>query len=159
MVLQPIIACDKGKAGKILYIINKMKKLLIILLISSLSSFLFGQSDTVRFYGLSDTSLWVNKRFIIDNIIFKLSGSTDYLVHNPESLNSIITFLIKNPKLIVEIGCHTDNRPVPFTNDTLSLRRANSVKSYLTFMGIMSDRIVAIGYGSRRPRIISEQMT
>ena len=136
-----------------------MKKLLIILFISSLSSILFGQSDTAKYYALSDSTLWVDKTFIIDNILFELSGPPDGLVHNPESLDSIVSFLIKNPKLIIEIDCHTDNITIPFTNDTLSYWRANSVRAILIDKGISSERLFAVGYGSRRPRIIYKKTT
>ena len=141
--------------------LNKIyiNRILVILFISSLSSSLFGQSDTAKYYKLSDTTFWVGKTFIIDNILFNFNGPIDGLVHNPESLDSLITFLIKNPMLIVEISNHTDNRPVPMTNDTLSNRRANSVVAELIFKGISPDRLVAVGYGSKRPRKIYENTT
>jgi hypothetical protein len=136
-----------------------MKKLIIISFISAMTSTLFGQTDTSKYYKFSDTTFWVGKTYIIDNVLFNVNGPGGGLLNNPESLDSVITFLIKNPKLIVEIGCHTDNRPIPMTNDSLSLWRAYSVTYWLVYKGINPDRLFAVGYASKRPRMLYENTT
>jgi len=52
-------------------------------------------------------------------------------------------------KIIVE--GHTDSRGSASQNEDLSRARAESVRTYLVSRGIPSDKIEAIGYGSRRP--------
>mgnify|MGYP001014097212 CR=1 FL=1 len=118
-----------------------------------------GKTDTAKYYDLADTSFWVGKTYILNNVVFNLSGGRNNLVHTPEQLDSLAAFLMKNSRLIVEIGYHTDSRPIPITNDTLSLFRACSVRAILIDMGICSDRIVAVGYGSRQPRVMYERTT
>ena len=46
---------------------------------------------------------------------------------------------------------HTDSRGKASDNDTLSLKRAESVRTYLVSRGIPSDKIRAAGLGSSRP--------
>ncbi len=46
---------------------------------------------------------------------------------------------------------HTDSRGKASDNDTLSLKRAESVRTYLISRGIPSDKIRASGLGSQRP--------
>lgn len=71
-----------------------------------------------------------------------------------DSLNGLITTLVENPGLIIELASHTDSRGSDEVNDTLSQRRAQSVVDYLIEQGIERDRLVARGYGKRVPREI-----
>jgi outer membrane protein OmpA-like peptidoglycan-associated protein len=57
--------------------------------------------------------------------------------------------LEENSELIVE--GHTDSRGTQEFNDTLSLERARSVRSYLIEQGVPADRIRAIGRGENEP--------
>jgi peptidoglycan-associated lipoprotein len=133
-----------------------MKKLIIIVFIFALISSLFGQTDTAKYYKLSDTTFWVGKTYILSYYIhIMLDGNEECI----ECLDSIVTFLNKNPKLTVEIGYHTESRQIPMTNDTLSLRLANSIKEYLVYKGISTDRVIAKGYGSKEPRIIYKDIS
>lgn len=52
-------------------------------------------------------------------------------------------------KIVVE--GHTDSRGSATQNEDLSRGRAESVRAYLVSRGIPSDKIEAVGYGSRRP--------
>jgi outer membrane protein OmpA-like peptidoglycan-associated protein len=45
---------------------------------------------------------------------------------------------------------HTDSRGKASDNDTLSLKRADSVRTYLVSRGIPSDKITSQGLGSSR---------
>lgn len=139
---------------------NRVPRFLILFILLLGVKWAGGQTaDTANYYKLSDTSFWVGKTYILDNVVFNLSGGRNNLVHDPESLDSIATFLMTNSQLIIEIGCHTDSRPIPFTNDTLSLLRASSVRAVLIDKGIKPDRISAVGYGSRQPRVIYERIS
>jgi OmpA-OmpF porin, OOP family len=55
------------------------------------------------------------------------------------------------PTGIVEIGSHTDNVGTDEYNIILSQKRSESVVSYLISKGISPDRLVAKGYGMRKP--------
>ena len=73
----------------------------------------------------------------------------------PESkvaLDGLVQTLNENPTIVIELGSHTDSRPIPMTNDTLSQRRAESVVNYLIEHGIDKDRLYAKGYGAHEPR-------
>jgi len=66
---------------------------------------------------------------------------------------SIRTF--GEPDVVIE--GHTDSTGSPELNEHLSQQRADSVRDYLIANGILSeDKIVAIGYGSKRPLASNE---
>jgi peptidoglycan-associated lipoprotein len=71
-----------------------------------------------------------------------------------DSLNWLLDILKDNPRWVIELSSHTDSRPIPMTNDTLSERRARSAADYLIKQGIEAGRIVAKGYGDHRPRVL-----
>lgn len=75
------------------------------------------------------------------------------------SLDGLIEIMTENPNLVIELQSHTDVRPIPMTNDTLSQRRAQSVVDYLIGKGIAGDRLVAKGYGERVPRVLEKDMS
>lgn len=51
----------------------------------------------------------------------------------------------------IVIEGHTDSKGKASDNDTLSLKRAESVRTYLVSRGIPSDKVTASGLGSSRP--------
>jgi outer membrane protein OmpA-like peptidoglycan-associated protein len=65
-------------------------------------------------------------------------------------LRRISDVLNKYPQTTIEIGGHTDVRGSEEYNQTLSLKRAEAVKTALLQNGIASQRMVAIGYGETR---------
>lgn len=75
-----------------------------------------------------------------------------------DSLAGLVQTLNTNPNLVIELASHTDNRGSHEHNDTLSQRRAESVVDYLIESGIDSRRLVAKGYGKRKPREINKQI-
>jgi len=128
-----------------------MKILLLIFQILLIINITFSQTDNARNYPLSDTNFWIGKTYLLPNYILGLDNYTD-----EEGFDSVIAFLIENPKLIVELGYHTDNRRVPMTLDTLSDRRAKKLKDYFIYKGIDSARIYSHGYADHFPRIIEK---
>ena len=52
----------------------------------------------------------------------------------------------------IVVAGHTDSTGSEAYNQRLSVRRANSVTSYLEDLGIRSSRIDAVGYGESRPK-------
>ncbi len=66
-------------------------------------------------------------------------------------MGKALRFLNDNPRVRVEISGHTDNVGTPAGNLQLSLKRAQSVATYLISHGIASTRIIQKGYGADKP--------
>lgn len=64
-----------------------------------------------------------------------------------KTLQKIVTILMSNPQLDIEIRAYTDSRADDKYNLELSQKRANAVKNYLIQKGINPNRITANGYG------------
>ncbi|GMT44738.1 MAG: hypothetical protein IEMM0006_0570 [bacterium] len=75
-----------------------------------------------------------------------------------DSLQGLVQTLRDNPKLVIELGSHTDSRDTKEYNDILSLKRARSVVDYLIMRGIDPNRLVAKGYGERVPRSLQKDI-
>jgi OmpA-OmpF porin, OOP family len=72
----------------------------------------------------------------------------------PESmgtLNMIVQVLKDNPSLKFEIDGHTDNSGSAPHNLTLSLQRADAVKTQLVTMGVDASRLTTKGFGDTKP--------
>lgn len=67
------------------------------------------------------------------------------------SLDKLVTFLREYPDRSVVIEGHTDNVGSDEMNQSLSQRRADSVRSYLMQRGIQSSRLSASGMGESHP--------
>jgi outer membrane protein OmpA-like peptidoglycan-associated protein/6-phosphogluconolactonase (cycloisomerase 2 family) len=92
----------------------------------------------------------VNKRFILNNILFDFNKST----LRPSSfveLQKVVNILKNNPKFNIEISGHTDNIGNKSYNLSLSKDRADAVASYLISKGIDKNRIKTVGEGSTNP--------
>jgi peptidoglycan-associated lipoprotein len=61
------------------------------------------------------------------------------------------TWLMKYPKMKIQIEGHCDERGTFEYNLALGERRANSTRTYLVSIGIAADRISTISYGEERP--------
>jgi len=85
--------------------------------------------------------------------------STIYLDFNSSSLTSSTrdalesnaNFLKEHPSVEVQVEGHADERGGVQFNLALGERRAQSVKQYLTSMGVSSSRITTISFGKERP--------
>lgn len=66
-------------------------------------------------------------------------------------LDAFANGLGAQPQMIVRIVGHTDSTGSDAVNDPLSLRRAESVRNYLTDRGVGAGRIEVAGRGSREP--------
>jgi outer membrane protein OmpA-like peptidoglycan-associated protein len=87
---------------------------------------------------------------VLNNIFFQ----TDSFTLKPESkvqLDEIVSFMNKNPGLIVEIAGHTDNKGSNAYNLELSEKRAASVVKYLAENGVPKVRMISKGYGFVKP--------
>jgi OmpA-OmpF porin, OOP family len=91
-----------------------------------------------------------NKNYVLSNIQFEFN-SFKLLPQSFEQLNSVVNFLLDNPKLKVQISGHTDDVGSEAYNVRLSRERAKSVGDYLISQGIAKERITVIGYGKSKP--------
>lgn len=97
----------------------------------------------------------VGQTMVLRNIFFAF----DSYKLKPESiseLEQLRTFLIKNTKLKVEIGGHTDNKGSNQYNQELSAQRARVVYQYLIDHGIEKNRLSYKGYGETQPEQTNE---
>jgi outer membrane protein OmpA-like peptidoglycan-associated protein len=69
-----------------------------------------------------------------------------------ESLREMAGVFEKYPNTTISVQGHTDSIGSAAYNKRLSIRRADSVASYLENLGVSSSRVEAIGYGKSRPR-------
>jgi outer membrane protein OmpA-like peptidoglycan-associated protein len=67
------------------------------------------------------------------------------------TLDSIASFLQKNPSTKIEISGHTDSTGKEEQNLKLSENRADAVAEYIVDKGIATSRVSFNGYGSSRP--------
>jgi outer membrane protein OmpA-like peptidoglycan-associated protein len=89
---------------------------------------------------------------ILDAVYFE-SGKTEISINSKPYLNIIGKMLLKYPKLLLEIGGHTDNIGGHDSNKRLSLSRAESVRQYLVLVAPdLASRLTANGYGSDVPK-------
>lgn len=86
----------------------------------------------------------------LKKLYFK-ADSTNIELPSYPTLNEISKFLKSNPKVIVEVGGHTNNIPSHDFCDRLSTERAKAVADYLINKGIDKERVVYKGYGKRKP--------
>lgn len=78
---------------------------------------------------------------------------------NPNFRTILDTFasgLVKNPNSVVTIIGHTDSSGSDAINNPLSLKRAASVRDYLTTRGVASSRFTIDGRGSREPLVAND---
>jgi outer membrane protein OmpA-like peptidoglycan-associated protein len=89
-------------------------------------------------------------RVILYDILFDYDQAT-LKQESDKQLQHIVTLLLQNPDLKVEIQGHTDNEGEAEYNLTLSEQRANTVYQYLQLFGITPKRLLAKGYGESQP--------
>lgn len=84
------------------------------------------------------------------NITFQ-SGRYDINQNFYPVLDSVTKVLVEFKKTAIKVAGHTDSQGAAESNQTLSERRASSVKSYLLQAGVASGRVHAVGFGERYP--------
>src|SRR5204863_3345612 len=68
-----------------------------------------------------------------------------------KELDRFVTFMKRNPGLVVELRSHTDSRGSDTYNMWLSQKRAEAAVDYVVLNGIDRNRITARGYGESMP--------
>lgn len=90
----------------------------------------------------------VNKAF--SNLQFA-SAKADIAKRSLSSMDNLADLLKTHPEWHVKLSGHTDNEGTPAFNQTLSEKRSEAVKTYLTSKGVNADHITTIGYGQTKP--------
>ncbi len=91
----------------------------------------------------------LGRKLIIENLLFNVNSAI--LPDTVKELDVLYQFMKNKPKVSILVEGHTDDRGNHKLNDELSIRRAESVRNYLTKRGISNDRIKTVGYGKRKP--------
>ncbi|MGC4023329.1 MAG: OmpA family protein [Cyclobacteriaceae bacterium] len=97
----------------------------------------------------------VGSKAVMKNIFFDI-GKSDLKNESFGELERIIDLLERNPGVKLQVNGHTDSSGDPKTNKTLSLKRAETVMSFLVKRGISADRLKAVGYGQERPIVSND---
>lgn len=87
---------------------------------------------------------------VLKNVQFELNSS-ELTDSSSESLDKVVNAMNEYDTLRIEIQAHSDNTGEAAYNQSLSEKRANSVRDYLIGQGIAADRMVAKGYGESQP--------
>jgi outer membrane protein OmpA-like peptidoglycan-associated protein len=66
-------------------------------------------------------------------------------------LDNVVKVMNENPSYLLGIEGHTDNTGDKGSNLTLSQKRADAVKNYLTTKGVNASRLTARGFGDTVP--------
>lgn len=79
------------------------------------------------------------------------TGKYDLLPIARDKLDEVTKALMDQGFKSILIEGHTDSKGKPSDNDTLSLKRAESVRTYMVSRGVPSDKVRATGLGAARP--------
>ncbi|MES1197890.1 MAG: outer membrane beta-barrel protein [Chitinophagaceae bacterium] len=85
-----------------------------------------------------------------NNILF-ITGSSKLASSSYKGLDEVVKILKDNPDMHLAIDGHTDNVGKDEFNQTLSEKRANTVKDYFVSKGIDENRIISAGHGETEP--------
>ena len=80
-----------------------------------------------------------------------ITGSAKPTSKAVKELDDMLAYLNKYPEIKLTIEGHTDNVGKPESNQTLSQKRAEAVKTAIVKKGISEDRITAVGFGMDQP--------
>jgi outer membrane protein OmpA-like peptidoglycan-associated protein len=108
--------------------------------------------QTAMIIELSDSFI-VKKRgkrmLNIDDINFDFDKA-DIRPDAANQLDRVVNIMKRYPKMVIELGTHSDSRGRDLYNLVLSNKRAKSVIRYIIEHGISPDRISGRGYGEKR---------
>jgi outer membrane protein OmpA-like peptidoglycan-associated protein len=79
------------------------------------------------------------------------TGKYDLLPIARDKLDEVTKALMDQGFKSILIEGHTDSKGKPSDNDTLSLKRAESVRTYMVSRGVPSEKVRATGLGAARP--------
>ena len=92
----------------------------------------------------------LKKSYVLEGVNF-VTGSDEITGASRSVLDKVAETLIRNGDINVEVAGYTDDRGESGFNQTLSQKRAESVKAYLQSSGVAANRMKAKGYGEDSP--------
>ena len=92
----------------------------------------------------------------INNVYFNFDKS-EMQVEKNEKIDLLCDYLKKNPDSKVEVIGYTDAVGSKSYNDKLSLKRAKTVKRYMTNQGVNESQIIINGYGEDNPVALNKK--
>lgn len=105
------------------------------------------QNQEIEISRLGNDTLKLNLSSEVSFDVNSASIKTDFR----DSLNKVADVLADYPSTAIHIAGHTDSSGSDQYNYQLSLRRATSVRSYLSAQGVSEPRTRTVGYGESRP--------
>ncbi len=87
---------------------------------------------------------------VLKNVFFE-TASSELKDESKVELNKLVTFMVKNPGIKIEIGGHTDNVGDKKSNIALSDGRGKAVYNFLVTNNVSSDRLSYKGYSDTMP--------
>jgi outer membrane protein OmpA-like peptidoglycan-associated protein len=87
---------------------------------------------------------------VLEGVNFK-TGSAVLTAGAKEVLDKVVRTLAEYPAMKLQVSGYTDNVGSKAANTRLSLRRAESVKTYMASQGVAKDRIETRGFGPDNP--------
>ena len=87
---------------------------------------------------------------VLDDVQFELNSS-ELTANSSASLDKVVNAMNEYPNLRIEVQAHTDSMGAVAYNQSLSEKRASSVRDYVIGAGIAANRIAAKGYGETKP--------
>jgi peptidoglycan-associated lipoprotein len=97
----------------------------------------------------------IEEPIVLPNVFFDL-GKWDLRPEAMAALDSVVTILNNNPRIVIELRSHTDYRDSERRNQVLSQKRADTCVRYLISKDIDSARLVSKGMGESDPFKIPE---
>jgi OmpA-OmpF porin, OOP family len=92
---------------------------------------------------------------ILKNIVFEFNKS-ELMPQSYNEINKLYQLMVSNPDIRVKLEGHTDNIGGYDLNLQLSIKRVESVTSFLIFKGINPNRIEYAGYSYSNPLVSNE---
>lgn len=129
-------------------------KYIIVCFTIILVNTIFCQSKS---FNLGDTNLVIGQEFTTRQIHFDL-GKANLKSESTVILDSIVTFMVQNKNVTLEIGVHSDKRSGPPSSSNLTHARARNITQYLKSKGISISRIIPKGYGSFKLLVTQKQI-
>ena len=99
----------------------------------------------------------INNPVLIRNVFYEFDSAA-LTESSTQALDSLVDLLNENPNVTIELSSHCDYRGKDEYNEKLSQRRAESVVNYLIAHGIEAERLTPVGYGEKRPKVVTRKM-
>ncbi len=138
---------DKNKQNQNPIVIHDTIKVEIIK--ERVDTLMFTKSDTLSY--LDSTIRTKYETVSLPNVQY-YTNSDILLPSSASDLQKLAEYMIKNDTMTATIYGHTDNVGDHESNMELSKRRAESVKRFLTSLGVSGNRLQTVGLGDTKPK-------